>query len=60
MVRFTAISTIAYCVPVSVSALNDVLLVVTRTRIVVVVVVRVSARRSRDSRMSVLFLSLAH
>ena len=45
-----------YCVPVSVSAF-------TRTRIVGVVVVvvgRVSARRTRHSRASVQLLSLAH
>ena len=60
MVRFTAISTLAYCVPVSVSAFNAGPLVVTRTRIVVVVVGRVSIRRSRNIRTSVLLLPLAH
>ena len=47
--------------PVSISAFNDAPLVVTRTRVVAVVVVvvgRVSAGRSRGSRTSVLLLSL--
>ena len=35
MIRFTAISTLAYCVSVSISAFNDGPFVVTRTRIVV-------------------------
>ena len=60
VIRFTAISTLAYCV--SISAFNDARLGVTRTRVVVVVVVivvgRVSAGRSRGSRTSVLLLSL--
>ena len=44
----------------SISAFNDAPLVVTRTRVVVVVVVvgRVSAGRFRGSRTSVLLLSL--
>ena len=42
----------------SISAFNDAPLVVTRTRVVVVVVGCVSAGRSRGSRTSVLLLSL--
>ena len=42
MIRFTAISTLAYCESVSISAFNDGPIVVIRTRIVVIVVGRVS------------------
>ena len=64
VIRFTTISTLAYCVPVSVAAFNNGPLVDGRCRFAVVVLLvvgSVSARRySRGSRASVLLLSLCY